>query len=231
MIPPVRGRRRALMRSARCFGCPLRRFCRRGFVVVFVFFFFGGVLLCVLRLWLRRLRPCVGICRVVLGVVLLCGSVLVRGVLALRVPCAGSARGGRRWFVRGVPLFVLARGGRGVPLRWRGFGGRWVFVVVVGGLPSRFLRFCRLRGGRARCLRSVVLLLFGADSGLFVVGGSFGLVFFLCGDDIRARGYRRVFVSSSVIVNLAKEIPTARKTKKPKSAPLRIRYAGHYTYR
>ncbi len=191
MIPPVRGRRRALMRSSRCFGCPVRRFCRRGFVVVFVFFFCGGVLLCVLRLWLRRLRPCVGICRVVLGVALLCGFGRRRGVLALLARCRLFVRGGRRLFVRGVSSLCLARGGRVVPWRCRGFGVRWVFVVVVGGLPSRFLRCCRLRGGRARCLRSVVLLLFGgrafvADSGLFVVGGVLrGVLFFTCGNENR----------------------------------------------
>lgn len=148
-------------------GCPVRRFCRRGFVVVFVFFFCGGVLLCVLWLLWRRLRPCVGLCRVVLGVALLCGLARRRGARGVVARCRLSVRGGRRWFVRGVSLVALALGGRGGSWRCRGCGGRWASGVVVGGWLCRFRRCCRLRGGRGCCLRSGVLLLFGVE----VAGG------------------------------------------------------------
>ncbi len=207
MISPVRGRRRALCARRGVVGAPCGGFVAvRGFVVVFVFFFCGGVLLCVLCLLLFRAFFVLG------GVVSLpfgcgcLGSLLVR-VLVVFARCRLFVRGGRRLFrvlrrlcLRGGwrSCFFLPRCWLVVASRCRGCGGRGGLVLVLVGLCRlRSLclsrRCCRRVGVRVccRCFGRVVgrrgrrrgLLV---EAGLFVVGGVLrGVLFFTCGNENR----------------------------------------------
>lgn len=182
------------MRSARCCGCPVRRFCRcSGLCRFFCLFRCGGVLLCVL------FGVLVGVVSLLSGFVCLV-SLRARSVLAGVVRCRPSV------VVAGLSCLVrLCRPGRffrslrrlrlGGLLRVPGCCGRGGPVLVLAGCclrrsRFRFLRCCRRRRGRVFCLRCggrvVVLglcflpglgravLALAGEALAFFVGGLFG---------------------------------------------------------
>lgn len=233
MIPPVRGRRRALCARRGVLGAPCGGFVVvRGFVVFSVSFVVevfccvcvgccgGGcglasgfvalsslLLCCVARFSFVVCRACVSPVLVLLGA----------GVVGSSVACRFSS---------------LSVGGAA----FRGFG----VVVACVGFSSLLLGACRpvsfgvvggVAGGGVACAPSCCCF-----SALRLRAGGraplSGLVpFFYAAKEHTGKATTRV-PPPKASRNFGENCtPTARRKKKPILGPLRIRYAGHYTYR